>query len=75
MTNAEFAILVALRRYGPLTASELRDDFNALWGTTRTWQGYAAKLRSLERRQFVERHDPVAHIWRLSAKGHSYVAR
>jgi DNA-binding HxlR family transcriptional regulator len=74
VTSGEFEILAGLERWGPLTAGELLSDWQRIWGGGRTWQGYAAKLRALERRGFVYRSDPVAHIWDLTEKAREVLA-
>jgi hypothetical protein len=72
VTTTEFNILEQLDRDGPLTSTELHAG--GLYAEARTWQGYVAKLLQLERRGFVRRSDPAAHIWAITDRGQEVVA-
>ena len=73
MTTGEFEILALLDRWGPLTATELHES--GQYPESRHWQGYAAKLASMEKRGLVERRDPAAGIWGLADGGREVLNR
>lgn len=72
MDRWELHLLEQLDEFGPLTARELHDG-DRLGGFS-SWQGVVGSLRSLERREFVCRHDPVAGIWELTDRAREVLA-
>lgn len=73
MTVGEFEILAMLKRWGPLTATELHES--GQYPEIRHWQGYATKLGRMEKRGLVKRADPAAGIWELADAGREVLDR
>lgn len=73
MDRFEFSLLEELAEFGPLTAVELRNSHPRVIGYG-TWQGVVASLCSLERREFVRRHDPAAGIWDITDRAREVLA-